>query len=87
MYGKEKLVGVIDWGDARLGDPALDYAWLLHGPFPDWDVDQELLRRAHFYHRLAPFYSVHYGLFRQQPDYVGRALAKLASGRRSESTS
>ena len=74
-----KLVGVIDWGDARLGDPALDYAWLLHGPFPDWDVDQELLRRAHFYHRLAPFYSVHYGLFRQQPDYVDRALAKLAS--------
>src|SRR5215218_2650565 len=23
--------GVIDWGDVRIGDPALDFAWLLHG--------------------------------------------------------
>ncbi|MGH3050164.1 MAG: phosphotransferase, partial [Gaiellaceae bacterium] len=22
-----RLVGVIDWGDARIGDPALDYSW------------------------------------------------------------
>ena len=28
-----RLSGVIDWGDARVGDPALDYAWLLNGPF------------------------------------------------------
>jgi hypothetical protein len=27
-----RLVGVIDWGDMRVGDPALDYAWLLAGP-------------------------------------------------------
>jgi aminoglycoside phosphotransferase (APT) family kinase protein len=26
-----RLAGVIDWGDARLGDPALDYAWLVNG--------------------------------------------------------
>jgi aminoglycoside phosphotransferase (APT) family kinase protein len=74
-----KLVGVIDWGDARLGDPALDYSWLLHGPFPDWDVDPELRRRARFYHRLAPFFSVHYGVFTKRPDYVEQALAKLSS--------
>jgi energy-coupling factor transporter ATP-binding protein EcfA2 len=37
---------------------------LLHRPFPDWDVDPELRRRARFYHRLAPFFSVHYGLLR-----------------------
>ena len=74
-----RLVGVIDWGDARLGDPALDYSWLLHGPFPDWDVDPELRRRACFYHRLAPFYSVHYAVFTKQPDYADRALATLRS--------
>jgi aminoglycoside phosphotransferase (APT) family kinase protein len=74
-----KLVGVIDWGDARLGDPALDYSWLLHGPFPDWDVDPELRRRARFYHRLAPFFSVHYGVFTKRPDYVEQALATLSS--------
>jgi aminoglycoside phosphotransferase (APT) family kinase protein len=79
LVREEKLAGVIDWGDARLGDPALDYAWLLHGPFPNWDVDPELLRRARFYYRLAPFYSVHYGVFRKQPDYVDRALTELGS--------
>jgi aminoglycoside phosphotransferase (APT) family kinase protein len=74
-----RLVGVIDWGDARLGDPALDYSWLLHGPFPDWDVDPELRRRARFYHRLAPFFSVHYGVFTKRPAYVEQALATLMS--------
>ena len=75
----DRLAGVIDWGDVRIDDPALDYAWLLHGPFPDWDIDPELRRRARFYHRLAPFYSVHYGVFTKQPDYVDRALATLRS--------
>ena len=74
-----KLVGVIDWGDARLGDPALDYAWLVNGPFTDWDIDGELRRRADFYHRLAPFFSVHYGVFTKRPVYVGRALETLRS--------
>ena len=74
-----RLVGVIDWGDARLGDPALDYSWLLHGPFPDWEVDPELRRRARFYHRLAPFFSVHYGVFTKRPAYVEQALATLSS--------
>ena len=41
-----RLAGVIDWGDARIGDPAIDYAWLLNVPFPDWDVDDDLRRRA-----------------------------------------
>jgi aminoglycoside phosphotransferase (APT) family kinase protein len=74
-----RLIGVIDWGDARLGDPALDYSWLLHGPFPDWDVDPELRRRARFYHRLAPFFSVHYGVFTKRPEYVAQSLATLRS--------
>jgi len=74
-----QLAGVIDWGDAAVGDPALDYAWLLHGPFPDWDVADDVRRRARFYHRLAPFYSVHYGVFTRQPNYAERALAELSS--------
>ncbi len=74
-----RLAGVIDWADARVGDPALDYAWLLHEPFPDWDVDPDLRRRTGFYHRLAPFYSVHYGVSTGRPEYADRALAELAS--------
>ena len=72
-----RLVGVIDWGDARLGDPALDYAWLLNGPFADLDVDTDLRRRARFYHRLAPWYEAHYGLFTNQPAHAERGLAGI----------
>jgi aminoglycoside phosphotransferase (APT) family kinase protein len=69
------LAGVIDWADARVGDPAVDYAWLLNGPFTDWDVDPELRRRARFYHRLGPWYEAHYGLFTNQPAHTERGLA------------
>ena len=72
-----RLVGVIDWGDARVGDPALDYAWLLNGPFVDWEVDPDLRRRARFYHRLGPWYEAHYGLFTSQPAHIRRGLAGI----------
>jgi aminoglycoside 2''-phosphotransferase len=72
-----RLAAVIDWGDAALGDPALDYAWLVHELYPEWELEPDLRRRATFYYRLAPFYSVHYGVFRGQPDYAANALVKL----------
>jgi aminoglycoside phosphotransferase (APT) family kinase protein len=74
-----KLAGVIDWGDARIGDPAIDYAWLLNGPFPDWDVDGELRRRARIYHRLGPWFEVHYGDFTDQPEWVRSGLDGVRS--------
>lgn len=74
-----RLVGVIDWGDARGGDPAIDYAWLLNGPFPDWEVDDELRRRARIYHRLGPWFEVHYGDFTDQPEWVRSGLAGVRS--------
>lgn len=75
-----RLVGVIDWADARVGDPALDYAWFLSGPFADWDVDPELRRRARFYRRLRPWYEAHYGLFTSRPVHVERGLAGIRDG-------
>jgi aminoglycoside phosphotransferase (APT) family kinase protein len=74
-----RLAGVIDWGDARVGDPALDYAWLLNGPFPDWEVDDELRRRALVYHRLGPWFEAHYGDFTRQPEWVRSGLAGIRS--------
>ena len=74
-----RLAGVLDWSDARLGDPALDYAWLLNGPFADWDVDPDLRRRARFYHRLGPWYEAHYGLFTNQPAHTERGLAGIGN--------
>ncbi|HEX4929226.1 MAG TPA: phosphotransferase [Gaiellaceae bacterium] len=72
-----RLAGVIDWADVRVGDPALDYAWLLNGPFPDWDVDPDVRRRARFYHRLGPWYEAHYGLFTNRPVHVERGVAGI----------
>ena len=74
-----RLAGVIDWGDARIGDPAIDYAWLLNGPFPDWDVDDDLRRRAQIYHMLGPWFEVHYGDFTDQPQWVRSGLAGIRS--------
>jgi aminoglycoside phosphotransferase (APT) family kinase protein len=74
-----RLAGVIDWGDARIGDPALDYAWLLNGPFPDWDVDGELRRRARIYHRLGPWFEVHRGDFTGEPEWIQSGLAGVRS--------
>ncbi|MDX6481321.1 MAG: hypothetical protein QOG85_1831 [Gaiellaceae bacterium] len=74
-----RLAGVIDWGDARIGDPALDYSWLLNGPFPEWEVDHDLRRRAGIYHRLAPWFEVHYGVFTEQPKWVESGLAGVRS--------
>jgi aminoglycoside phosphotransferase (APT) family kinase protein len=65
-----RVVGVIDWSDARVGDPALDLAWCLNGTPPEvadavartYGVDSGLRERALFYHRLGPWYEVTYGL-------------------------
>ena len=74
-----RLAGVIDWGDARVGDPAIDYAWLLNVPFPHWDVDDELRRRARFYHRLGPWFEAHFGVFGGDETRVARGLAGISS--------
>jgi aminoglycoside phosphotransferase (APT) family kinase protein len=74
-----RLAGVIDWGDVRVGDPALDYSWLLNGPFADWDVDPDLRRRARFYHRLGPWFEAHYGLFTNQPAHTERGVAGIGN--------
>lgn len=72
-----KLAGAIDWGDARIGDPAIDYAWLLDRPFPDWDVDDEVRRRARIYRGLVPWFEAHRGVFIDDPEWVRRGLAGI----------
>jgi len=74
-----RLAGVIDWAGARIGDPALDYGWLLNGPFPDWEVDDDLRRRALVYYRLGPWFAVEHGLRTDQSAWVESGLAELRS--------
>lgn len=79
------LVGVIDWGDAVVGDPALDFSWLLHGHLRGDEViaaytgpvDDGFRDRVRFYRRLAPWYEADYGLVTGQPERVAAALVHI----------
>lgn len=76
------LRGVIDWGDARLGDPAIDLAWLLNGTPRRFsialrraiDVDEAEAERALFHHRLGPWYEVEHGLRIRDPRLVASGV-------------
>jgi aminoglycoside phosphotransferase (APT) family kinase protein len=80
-------LAVIDWSDARIGDPALDFAWLLHGlgrEFADAlaaaygrSLDAAFRLRALAYHRLGPWHEVLYGLDHARDDLVASGLAGI----------
>ncbi len=77
------LRGVIDWGDVRIGDPAIDLAWLLHGapnPLADavharLDPTPAEVARAGIYHRLGPWFEVEHGLLVAEPGLVRSGVA------------
>jgi aminoglycoside phosphotransferase (APT) family kinase protein len=80
----DEVTGVIDWSDARIGDPAYDFSWLLHGTPPAFaetvvaaygSDDPSLRDRALFFHRLGPWHELHYGLHFDQPCFVESGLA------------
>ena len=80
-----RLVGVIDWTDAHVGDPALDFAWLLAGLGAQFasdlltayegEVDDTFEARAAFFHLLGPWHEVLYGVDFGLPHYVESGLA------------
>lgn len=62
-----RLTGVLDWTDARIGDAAIDFAWMLATFSRDAAAaaldaygrdDPELHRRADVHWRVAPWYDV-----------------------------
>ena len=82
------VTGVIDWSDARIGDPALDFGWLLHGPGAPFvsalldayvtsggRLDPTLRERALYFHRVGPWHEVLYGLEQDRPELVASGLA------------
>jgi aminoglycoside phosphotransferase (APT) family kinase protein len=88
-----ELTGVIDWSDARVDDPAIDFAWPLLGtsaPFAEallrsyGPADAGLIERALVFHRLGPWHEVLYGLEERRPELVASGLdgirARLGSG-------
>lgn len=67
-----EIAGVIDWGDAAIGDPALDFVGLWAGCGRDFaervaadyagDLDETFWRRVFFYANIIPFYTVEFAL-------------------------
>ncbi|GAA1521556.1 aminoglycoside phosphotransferase family protein [Kribbella lupini] len=83
--GNDKVVGVIDWSDAALCDPARDFGLILRdlgpaaldaalGRHPAGD---HLRDRAWFYARCALLEDLHYGLTTNRPAYADKSLAAL----------
>jgi aminoglycoside phosphotransferase (APT) family kinase protein len=78
-----RVVAVIDWSDARVGDPALDLAWCLNSigsGFADsvaraYGADADLRERSLFYHRIGPWYEVAYGVETGRERFVEAGLA------------
>ena len=86
-----RLAGVIDFGDAKIADPALDFAGLLNrvswsffervlslyqGPAAG---DADLRRRARFYIDVVPIYEVVYGLRLDAPRLLAPGRRRLAA--------
>ncbi|GAB0101213.1 hypothetical protein JMUB6875_01770 [Nocardia sp. JMUB6875] len=71
-----RVSGIIDFGDAHLGDPAIDFAWALFGTpaeFADaaaqtYGVTTELRARAENWHLLGPWFEVLRGLDTDDPE-------------------
>ncbi|WP_067723255.1 phosphotransferase [Nocardia yamanashiensis] len=65
-----RVSGVIDFGDAHVGDRAIDLAWALFGApeaFAEgvasaYGVTDDVRRRALIWHQLGPWYEVMHGL-------------------------
>jgi len=78
------LAGVIDWGDAEVGDPAGDIAWILHAmPGPGERVlaayggepDSRFRQRALAIYRLMPWSDIQRGLQTDDPGLVEEGLS------------
>ncbi len=83
----DRVVGIIDWSDARVGDPAIDLAWaLFETPEPfaaavatAYGVEDEELARAYDWWRLAPWYDVLWGPAGGDQAFVEAGLAGIAT--------
>jgi aminoglycoside 2''-phosphotransferase len=86
---RKVINGVIDWEDAAVGDPALDFTGLFWtGGQPAVEsilasyrgqVDETFYQRILFYARLAPFYEIQFGLLTNNADHLQRGINTLCS--------
>jgi aminoglycoside phosphotransferase (APT) family kinase protein len=78
----DEVTGVIDWGDSRVGDPALDLSATTYGSGPGFAAavvaayvpDRTLVDRALDWHLLGPWHEVLFGLDTDQEEFVVSGL-------------
>jgi len=81
------LTGVIDWGDATIGDPALDFVGLLLGYGREFteqvlsryqgEEDSFFWRRIDFYSCYPPYSELLYGAYSGGQNFIEQGLAGL----------
>ena len=85
INSKEKVItGIIDWGDSRIGDPALDFASLSfdYGDFItkkvltnyDRNIDKDFMNRIHFYKFCYLLYTIDLGLETKNNKIITKGL-------------
>jgi aminoglycoside phosphotransferase (APT) family kinase protein len=87
LCSDDGLLGVIDWGDVRIGDPAIDFSWAVNSLEASTVsslieayghlADGALIDRALSRHRLGPWYEVTYGLDSGGEGFVASGLAGI----------
>ena len=81
----ETVVGIIDWGDTALADPARDLARIFRDLGPDvfgdlataYGADSALRARARFHGRCTVFEEIAFGLESRRQIYVDKSLSAL----------
>lgn len=82
-----RLVGLIDWGEFAVGDPAIDYAGLFFDPHLgrhvlELQTEEEpgsLIPRVRFHWAFVPLYWAAYGVARGDRGLAALGLKELAS--------
>jgi len=84
---REEITGVIDWGDACVGDPAVDFAGFLNDFGIDFGLkvldsyrierDSTFWRRVVFYARLVPFHELLYAITKRNKALVEDCLVRI----------
>lgn len=82
-----KITGLLDWGDCRLGDPAVDFTEMIYDygetyarevlAYYGQESEKTLLERAKLYLKLEGFRDLHYGLETGSKDFIEKGRKNI----------
>ncbi|MFQ5868686.1 MAG: phosphotransferase family protein [Candidatus Zixiibacteriota bacterium] len=82
--GRKRISGIIDFGDARVGDPTYDFQLDYGDDFLlevmsnyQGQIDDTFFRRLEFYNRPWPFHEILYGLYCDKSEHIHEGMESL----------